>query len=88
MHEEPTAFPHDARAHERLDKLEARMDKVDGCMVGIKVDLSAIKTDVKWIRESLNPRVEKAQGTSDTARALGVVALLAAILAGVLGMGI
>jgi len=85
-HENPMPHIHDARAHKRLDRLEERMDKVDGTMGDLRVDIGAIKTDIKWIRESLNPRVRKAQGSSDIAKALGAIALLAAIIAGLLGI--
>ena len=83
-----------------LAKLANEMESMDKTVNEVRSDLSGIRTDINWIREALFGRVlrveaqatkasttvEKVKGDGDLAKALGVIALLAAVIAGVLGV--
>lgn len=83
-----------------LAKLANKLESMDKTVNEVCSDLTGIRTDINWIREALFGRVlkveaqatkagvtvEKVKGDGNLAKALGVIALLAAVIAGVLGV--
>lgn len=83
-----------------LATLANKLDSVDKSVNEFRSELSGIRTDINWIREALFGRVLKAEADAtkavgtvkeaksdgNVAKALGVIAILAAIIAGVLGV--
>lgn len=100
-HERINALEVNVRVVNRdLATLANKLDSVDKSVNEFRSDLSGIRTDINWIREALFGRVlkaesdaskastgvEKAKGDGNLAKALGVIALLAAVIAAALGV--
>lgn len=70
----------------QLLKLEGKFDAVQTDVTHMKASMADVVSDLKWMRGELMPLVKGNRSESNTAKALGLIGLLIAVLAGVLGI--